>query len=65
MNFPGKSINELVLEQPDDEQTTNGNYAGAMNGSRDSSDNEESDEDESANTSSTKNKGLYTIFTNQ
>lgn len=56
MNFPGKSINELVLEEPtveNDEEETNG-YA-------DSDENEESDEDKvAANGSSTKNRGLYT-----
>lgn len=57
MNFPGKSINELVLDEPtgndDDEHQTNGHADG--------SENDESDEEESAaNTNSTKNKGLYT-----
>lgn len=58
MNFPGKSINELVLEEPE----TDDNDEEQTNGHADNGDNEESDEDEgaTANTNSTKNRGLYT-----
>lgn len=54
MSFPGQSINELVFEEPtenDDEET---------NGNEDNNENEESDDDETVDTNSTKNNGLYT-----
>lgn len=56
MNFPGQSINELVFEEPtdNDDEHTNGHE-------NDNEENEENDDDENADTNSTiKNNGLYT-----